>query len=223
MKTLSKIITLIIIIFSYSVIIASAKEYDNKLYFTSNGDRLYYDTKLFDSAIFMHHIDMVPGKSYEDKLLIENSTNINYKLYFKVKEKKQTELQNELLDNIYMEIYLEDSLIYKGKAKGLDYNNNGVDLQNSIFLGEYSSGKENELIVKTTFNKDYNNYNNDEASFIEWQFYAVYDDQIIPINPDTGTNTRDFINITIITGIVLISMICFLIIKKLHRNMLSFI
>lgn len=205
MKKVTKIICLILSVFIMSVI--SAKEVDNKLYFTDKGDRLYYDTKLFDSNIFMHHVDMVPGSSFTDQLLIENGSNTDYKLYFKVKELEQNEKANEILDNIFMEIYIDDELIYDGKAKGLDYNNSGINLQNAIYLGEYTKNIEKELVVKTKFNEEFSNIDNNELSHIEWQFYAQYEDNLIVINPDTGDNISKYIIIASVAGLIIIMMV----------------
>lgn len=187
-----------------------AKDADNKLYFTDKDDRLYYDTKLFDSDVFMHHVDMIPGNSYTDKLLIENGSDTNYKLYFKVKEVDQSDKANEILDAILMEIYIDGKLIYEGKAKGLDYNNTGVNLQNAIYVGEYNKNVEKELVVKTKLSEEYSDKSNDELSHIEWQFYAQYGDDLIVINPDTGgNNIFKYIMIAIFSGIIIIILLYF--------------
>ena len=95
---------------------------ENRLMFRDSGNRLFYQSNLFNENIFMHHTDMVPGSSYTDTLVIENKTKTNYKLYLKVIEQDLSNLANELLDNIKMTIYLDGKLIYEGYAKGLDYN-----------------------------------------------------------------------------------------------------
>ena len=60
------------------------RAYENKLYFTNNGNRLYYNSELYNEEIFMKHTDMIPGSSFEDELIIANNTNTDYKLYLKV-------------------------------------------------------------------------------------------------------------------------------------------
>lgn len=195
----------------------SAKESDNKLYFTNDGDRLYYDTKLFDSDIFMYHTDMVPGTIYTDKLLVENGSSVDYDLYFKIKEVDQNGNANELLDNILMEIYLEDELIYERKVKGLDYNSSGVNLKNAIHIGKYLSNSENELVIKTRLDENYNNPTNREEAHIEWEFYATYGDkedipvidnkdknEVIPLLPNTYDAVYRYFIIAIISGGLLI-------------------
>ena len=78
---------------------------ENRLMFRDSGNRLFYQSNLFNENIFMHHTDMVPGSSYTDTLVIENKTKTNYKLYLKVIEQDLSNLANELLDNIKMTIY----------------------------------------------------------------------------------------------------------------------
>ncbi len=213
MKRLIYILTILMLSISF-INFVYASNSSNKLYFTNNGKRLYYDTKLFDSDIFMHHTDMIPGSSYEDRLLIENHSNTDYDLYFKIKEISQNEYANEILDNIWMEIYLEDNLIYQGKVKGLDYSNNGVNLQDVIYVGKYLKGFEKEIIVKTTFDENYSNPNNNELSHIEWEFYAVYDDNVDIINPDTGDSIEFYWPILLIIILLTISIVSFLKVKS---------
>lgn len=213
MKKIVKIICLILSVGIMSIV--SAKESDNKLYFTNEGDRLYYDTKLYDAKVFMNHTDMVPGSSYTDTLLIENGTDTNYKLYFKVKELEQNEKANEILDNILMEIYIGDELIYDGKVKGLDYNDSGINLQDAIYIGEYNKNTEKELVVKTSFNEDFSDKDNTELSHIEWQFYAQYEDKLVIINPNTGDNIKKVMYMCFITLAILI---CFIVILKLRTK-----
>ena len=167
MKKIFLLITLLII-----CIPVFAK--DNKLYFTESGDRLYYDSKLFDIKRFMHHVDMVPGSSYVDELLIENGTNTSYTLYFKVVPRVQSKEADELLENILMKITLDGEIIYEGKATGNDYSKNGVDLKNTMKIGLYTPSKESKMVVETKLSETYSNTNLKELSYIDWSFYGEY-------------------------------------------------
>lgn len=196
----------------------SAKQ--NKIYFTNSGDRLYYDTQSFDENVFLQHLDMIPGSSYTDTLKIENHTKYTYKLYMKIKEVEgQSEEAEELLDNIKMKIYHDGALIYDGYAKGLDYNESGTNLQNAIYIGEYKPDKESKLLVDTELRTTYSNTENQEYSYIDWEFYAEYEELVIPINPDTGGeifNQNNVIrNIVItLTFILLLILVVLLFIEK---------
>lgn len=215
MNKLVRIICLVLI--ATLALPISAKDANNKLYFTSSGDRLYYDTKLFDENIFMYHDGMTPGTTYTDNLLIENGSDTDYDLYLKIKEIEEDDDANILLDNISMEIYLDDELIYTGKVKGLDYNNVGVNIQEAAYIGKYPKNTEKSLVVKTKLNEDYLNNNKEITSHIEWEFFASYDDkddknvsQVIPINPNTGDNIYKNIFIAISSLILIIILAIFL-------------
>lgn len=172
---------------------------ENKLYFTNSGDRLYYKTDLYDEKVFLKHLDMVPGKPYEDTLSIENHSKYDYKLYLKVKKRNQSAMAEELLRNIKMVILLDDEVLYEGFADGLDYNSSGIDLTNAIYIGEYKSNSTSNLLVKTKLVEEYSNTENLELSYIDWEFVAEYEDLVIPINPDTGENTRYYIKIVVLS------------------------
>lgn len=204
------ILSILIIIFLIPIVNAAS----NRLIFTSNKDRLIYNTSYFDENIFMHHTDMIPGSSYKDELIIENKTTTKYKLYLRVVDKNQSILSNELLDNIEMSIYLNGNLIYDGYARGLDYKSSGVNLQNSIYIGEYSSLVTSELLVETKLNTSYSNTKNNEFAYIDWEFIANYNDEIIPINPDTGD--RIFIIIKILLTLLIgISIMLYIMYRKM--------
>lgn len=199
---------LLIIMFLLMIIDVHAAT--NKLYFTEKDDRLYYDTDSFDEAIFMHHDDMVPGKVYVDELLIENKTKTTYNLYLKVNNVEQDELADELIDNIEMEIYLDDELIYNGYARGLDYSGSGINLQDAILIGKYKRNSESKLTVYTKLSDEYTNINNRAIGQIEWEFYASYEKQVIPVIPDTSDNIFPYVITLVISSLLFIMLIMFI-------------
>ena len=185
---------LFISLFALSILPVQAKE--NKLYFTEENNRLYYESKLIDEDVFMKHIDMSPGESFTDELLIENGTNTKYTLYFKIVPREQNNDADELLENIIMNIKLDGKEIYNGKATGLDYTEQGVNLQKAILLGDFTPSKNSKMVVETKLKEDYNNTNFHELSYIDWSFYAQYDDSEPPVeiiaSPDTMKNSFPF-------------------------------
>lgn len=185
---------------------------ENRLMFRDSGNRLFYQSNLFNENIFMHHTDMVPGSSYTDTLVIENKTKTNYKLYLKVIEQDLSNLANELLDNIKMTIYLDGKLIYEGYAKGLDYNSKGINLQNAIYIGEYKYDTSSILEVKTKLIPEYSNTENNEFSYANWEFIANYENDLIVINPDTGDKIEVVIKML---STILITIVILLIVIKI--------
>lgn len=185
---------LFISLFALCIISVEAKE--NKLYFTEENNRLYYESKLIDENIFMKHVDMTPGESFTDELIIENGTNTKYTLYFKIVPREQSAEADELLDNIMMKIKLDDNVIYEGKATGLDYTEQGIDLQMAILLGNFAPSKNSKMVVETKLSENYDNTEFNDFSYIDWSFYAQYDDSEPPVeiiaSPDTMKNSFPF-------------------------------
>ena len=188
----------------FSVNLVDAK--DNRLYFVEEDNKIYYDSSLLDENVFMKHIDMVPGRSYTDELVIENDTNKVYTLYFKIKPRDQSIQADELLDNINMKIYLDDVEVYNGKAKGLDYTSSGVNLQNAVLLKKFTKKESSRLKVETSLNTDYSDISNNESSYIDWVFYAQYDDddpqEIVDV-PNTNKERFPIITVVSITMCVI--------------------
>ena len=189
-----KKIVLFISLFALCILPIEAKE--NKLYFTEENNRLYYESKLIDENIFMKHVDMTPGESFTDELIIENGTNTKYTLYFKIVPREQSAEADELLDNIMMKIKLDDNVIYEGKATGLDYTEQGIDLQKAILLGNFAPSKNSKMVVETKLSENYDNTEFNDFSYIDWSFYAQYDDSEPPVeiiaSPDTMKNSFPF-------------------------------
>lgn len=194
---------LFISLFALSVLSVQARE--NKLYFTEENNRLYYESKLIDEDIFMKHIDMTPGESFTDELLIENGTNTKYTLYFKVAPREQSAEADELLENIIMKIKLDEEIIYEGKATGLDYTEQGIDLQKAILLGDFTPSKNSKMVVETKLSENYDNTELNEFSYIDWSFYAQYDDSKPPVEIIVSPNTmRNSFPYTIVFSAIII-------------------
>lgn len=210
-----KKIILILALFIVSILSVQAKE--NKLYFTDYDKHLYYESSLIDEDVFMKHADMVPGSSFTDELILENGTKTKYTLYFRVKPKKQSNDADEFLENIQMTIKLDDKVIYNGKATGLDYNNDGINLQDAILIGEIKPSKKLKMTVETSLSKDYDNTNYDELSYIDWSFYAQYEDEVSEIvkSPNTMKNSSSY---TIVFSIIIILIGITLIINAIKKK-----
>ena len=189
----------------FALCIISVEAEENKLYFTEENNRLYYDSKLIDENVFMKHIGMTPGENFTDELLIENGTNTKYTLYFKVVPREQSAEADELLENIIMKIKLDEEIIYEGKATGLDYTEQGIDLQKAILLGDFTPSKNSKMVVETKLSENYDNTELNEFSYIDWSFYAQYDDSKPPVEIIVSPNTmRNSFPYTIVFSAIII-------------------
>lgn len=182
---MKKIVLLIITLFTFMSLQVSAKE--NRLYFTESDDKLYYENELLNEDVFLKHLDMVPGKVFNDELVIENGTNDAYILYFKVIPKEQSSDADLLLDNINIEILLDGKLIYNGPVSG-------SDLQEAIELGKIKAKNSSKMIVKTTLDEDYSNTLFNDLTYVDWAFSAQQsvDDEPVEIIPSPNTMKNSF-------------------------------
>lgn len=221
-----KKILFIFLTFFLSINIVLAKE--NKLSISSSDNKLYYDSNLLDTNTFMKHLDMIPGSTFTDNLIIENETKFNFNLYLKINNRNN----NELLDYMTMKIYLDEKLVYDGDmiGSGLFYENDA--LNNSFLVGNFSANQLSNLRVVTNLSTDYSNINNNDSLIIDWKFYAETKDdinkkddieeetiiEIIPA-PITGINIDKLPVIIISSGLCLVSLIAIIIlIKKKNKD-----
>jgi len=154
------------------------------LYFTESNNIVYYYIDETDET-FMNRVDMLPGNDYYDYLSMYNNTSKTYTLYLKVVPREASEEVEEFLNSISMNITIDDDEIYDGLVTGEEYD--GVDLQNAIKIGEFSNGTTMDLTVKTTLDKEYSNKNAFDDAYVDWLFYAEYEDEVVEIKP---VNTR---------------------------------
>lgn len=217
---MKKIIAICLFVFMFNI---NVKALNNTLSFTEDGKSLYYDTDKLDKESLLTYRDLVPGKTFEDKIIISNASNHTCKLYLKVVEKEQSALAGDLLKSINMQIYIDEELIYDGNALGLPSNELGVNLQDSVYIGEYPSKKKNTMIVKTELDKTYTNHKNNEESYIEWEFYGQCgENDIVVINPDTGNSISPVV-FYLLTIVVIISLLlCIHSTKKYKKLKKSF-
>lgn len=231
---MKKIITFLLLFF---LLISPVKALENKLYFTEEDGQLYYQSSLIDEKVFLKHLDMMPGDTFTDELIIENGTEEEHDLYFKVIPADEDSNVRDLFDHLTMKIYLDDELIYDGFVRGLDYSNTGVNLQDVVLLGKFEPDDRSVMVVETKLLESYNNTNVNGNSTIDWTFYADYrkdpdpepedpgDDivnpetdiiEILPI-PDTGIfgNSKNLIPF-IILGIVGVLLVIYK--KELERK-----
>lgn len=208
---------LLIMLGAFFCVVASVNAYENTLRFIESDNSIYYDSEKYDDNLFMNHLDMIPGEENEDVLHIENTTDKEFTLYFRVVDKEYTEEEAELIANTTMTIFIDDDIIYDGSIDGENHED-GINLTNAIKIGEYSSGSESDLRVVTKLSEDYTNAQNEAVVEIDWEFYAEYDDAILPINPITLDRIHHNVIIFIVSTVALIVIgIMFFRIRKTHN------
>lgn len=200
----------------FSLPCSLSAEGENKLYFHEEDEKLYYDAALFDEAIFMYHEKMAPGDSFVDTLKIKNECDVEYDLFFRVVPVEQSEEADELLENLTMTIYLDDTVVYEGFASGQDYSNNGVDLRNAMKIGTYAPGVESTLKVHLNFNKEYPVPEEESIwSRIDWEFWGEAEDlPLTPIEPPpTGDDTSILVYV-VVFAVAFVLLVALLVSKK---------
>lgn len=204
---------------------------ENKLYLTEKDNKIYYDDELYHKEEFMEHLDMVPGGRYQDDLIIENGTKIPLTLYLKVKEIEQSDAANALLDSIYMKVTLNNDIIYNGKVKGLDYNADGVNLQDSVLLKTFAIDETANIHVDLYLDPAYSNKEYSDLSYLDWVFIAQFDKEepkeeepsepvvveVIPA-PITGINKNYMPVIITSVGLCILGCLIIILAKKKKEN-----
>lgn len=137
----------------------------------------------------MSHLNMLPGESYRDTLVIENQTNKTHKLYLQAIPKNgQKALAKELLELIHMTVYYEEKPIYVGTAPGKEYPGSIQNLQNVVELGRFVKDASTTIDVELTLDKDTPLKYADMLTQIDWKFVTEEqpDNADSPKTGDTG-------------------------------------
>lgn len=203
MKKIGTVVLLFMFLFN-TVIPVRADSGEKKLYFEQKHGEMVWDArKGSDGNWFMSFTNMVPGESYQDKLLIENGSSKNYELFFQIVPVKQTELKDELLKKIEMTVTQDGKQIYKGKASGEAGTKN---LQEVVPLGMYKSSEESTLVVDLTLDADVGLEYNALLTKIDWKF-MVREKPDAPLKEIKPPKTGDHANIEKWFIILLVSLI----------------
>lgn len=165
----------------------SRDDVDEKILYLSEGDgELLYTPAEPEENWFMSFLNMIPGETYTDSMVISNQSDSTYNIYMQAIIKgEQSEIAEELLEYIQMTVYYNGEILYSGTAKGEDYQNTLFDV---IYLGEYLSGEENMIEVILTLDKDTPIEYSNILATTDWQFMVEEDVETINV-PQTGDDT----------------------------------
>ena len=160
---------------------------DNTVYIREADNKVVYEAADGFDERFMVHEGMTPGgETYTDYLVVENGTSNDYDIFFKVTSENNTIKANNLIEHIEMRIYIDDELFYDGKARGLDYRAQGVNLTDAIKIKHFASGESVRMKVLTHLDETYEDINNPDTSKTHWHFYVTTEepDPEEPIEPE---------------------------------------
>ena len=156
---------------------------ENIVYIYEEDGKIYYSGSQFDDR-FMIHENMVPGgETYTDELKIENGTSKAYDIYFKITAENNSAKARNLIEHIDMELSIDGVKFYDGKARGLDYRGEGVDLTDAVKIGYFEPGRSVTMTSKTFLDASYEDINNPDTSRTHWHFYIVDEEKVDPDNP----------------------------------------
>lgn len=169
---------------------------EKKLYISQSGGVLTFIPDTPDENWFLSYLNMMPGETYTDTLLIENLNSKTYDLYMQaiLKDLDQSALALELLEYITITVTYNGEVIYEGSADGVDVDDT---LFQVIPLGKYSSGETNQIDVSITLDKDLPIEYAGILATTDWQFMVLStssgggSDPGGDPDPDPGTDPDD--------------------------------
>lgn len=169
---------------------------DNTVYIREADGKIAYEASDGFDERFMYHEGMIPGgETYTDYLTIENGTPDDYDIYFKITAENNSIKASNLIEHIEMKIYIDDVIFYDGKARGLDYRSQGVNLTDAVKIKNFASGESVRMKVETRLDATYEDINNPDTSKTHWHFYLAGEEpnpdepiDPIPVPPAPKTN-----------------------------------
>lgn len=168
-----KMLAMIVLIVSLLAVGAGAAAQETKkLYFEeTDGTMTWNPVRGSDGNWFMSFTNMIPGGRYEDDLKIENGSGKTWKMYMQAIPLEQEEIQDELLERIYMSVVLDGNVLYSGTASGMEYENGA--LQDVIYLGTYEAGEESQITVQLKLDQSLGIENSDRLTRSDWKFMVT--------------------------------------------------
>lgn len=138
-----------------------------------NGRMVWTSDETSGENWFMSFTNMVPGQQYTEKLNIENRSDRSYDLYIQFEPKEQSDIQNDLLEKIHMEVFFGEDMIYSGTAAGKAYEDGDTDLRDVIRLCSCDPSYASQLTVKLSLDKDIDIGYSDILTEIDSRFMVI--------------------------------------------------
>ncbi|WP_409969930.1 BsaA family SipW-dependent biofilm matrix protein [Bengtsoniella intestinalis] len=160
---------------------------EKKLYISQSGGVLTFVPDAPEENWFLSYLNMMPGETYTDTLLIENLNSSTYSLYMQaILKDTQSQLAEELLEYITITVTYNGDVIYQGSADGVDVDDTLFEV---IPLGDYSSGETNQIDVSITLSKDLPIEYAGILATTDWQFMVIHKSSGGGSDPDPDPTT----------------------------------
>ena len=144
-----------------------------------------------DKDLFQNFKDVMPGDSRDQTLTIknENQNEVGIWVYALPADitdfsdvdgstaEHQKVLSDDLVDKLTITITKQSTgeVLYDGKLVGKDDPYNMQSPENALYLGQYSQGESEDLLLTLHVPAELDNYYDDAIAKIEWIFVCSYD------------------------------------------------
>ena len=173
-KNIIRLMLLIILTLSFSLVEA-VNATGNKAQIIFKDDEIIYNP---ENKVFMEHLNLIPGESYNNSLKVYNESTYIYDLYLQLSLPKNDEEGLKLLDHIQMDIIYENEIIYSGNVKG-DKGINGKEPGERYLLGIFDPLDQGEINVVIKVSEELTKENLNAYGETEWKLVAVaYEKQV---------------------------------------------
>lgn len=170
-------------------IVSPVSAIENTVLIREADEKIVYEASDGFDERFMYHEGMVPGgEIYTDYLVVKNDTSKDFDVYFKVTSENNSIKAENLIEHIEMKIYVDDTIFYDGKARGLDYRHLGVNLTDAIKIKHFEAGESVRMKVETRLDETYEDIENPDTSKTHWHFYIDNGEEPEEIPPAPTTN-----------------------------------
>ena len=173
-KSIIRLILLIIIAISFSRLQpVSAAGNEAEVIFKDN--EIIYNP---ENKVFMEHLNLTPGESYNNSLKVYNESTAIYDLFLQLSVPENDEEGLKLLEYIQMDIIYENQLIYSGNVMGNE-GINGEAPGERYLLGIFDPEDQGEIEVVIKVSEDLSMENLNAYGETEWKLIAVaYEEQV---------------------------------------------
>ena len=169
MKKLFKLLVLILLV-SCTNVYAS----ENRLVIKGSGDELTYEKELINTDKLIVREHMLPGETYTDELIVENKSNKEFNLYFKLVPTTTTTELTELLNNIQIVVRRENVRVYEGSPLNATSAINSTNEKGAILIGKFTQNQVSTITITSTLSEDYPNRSNTSVSNVNCIFYTQH-------------------------------------------------